>query len=133
MKIISISKQAPHILEGVVYSALGEEGADSQGDYIAKEDCEVLADAMEDFNKRWESGERNLFNLNHKNDQILKGVELIDSYITDKEKLHETETGNMLVPECSWIIKLKLSEEAYGLVAGSTGLSMQGSASAEEE
>ncbi len=130
MRIISLNK-ATHELEGIVYSASGEK--DSQGDYIAKEDCHILSDAMEDFNSRWEKGDRSLFNLNHDNKKILEGAELLESFLTDKETLRETEKGNMFVPGCSWIIKLKLSEEAFKLVEGATGLSMQGVGQAEEE
>ncbi|MBA7662246.1 hypothetical protein ES703_70274 [subsurface metagenome] len=123
MKIISINK-SDHTLTGIVYSADGKE--DSQGDFIAKEDCEVLYDAMEDFNKRWEDGERTLFNLNHNDEQILKGAELMDSYITDKVESRKTEDGEVIIPECSWVIKLGLSKEVFDLVSGATGLSMQG-------
>lgn len=123
MKIIFLNK-ADHTLEGVVYSADGIE--DSQGDKIL--DCEVLYDAAEDFQKRWDSGSRDLFNLNHDNERILKGVELKESYITAEEETRE----DVIIPECSWIIKLKLSEEAFNLVAGASGLSMQGVGQAEE-
>lgn len=125
MKIISINKSA-HTLEGIVYSADGRE--DTQGDKILPEDCEVLYDAAQDFQKRWEAGEQDLFNLNHDNEKILKGVELKESYITDKEETRE----DIVIPECSWVIKLKLSEEAFNLVAGASGLSMQGVGRAEE-
>ncbi|MBA7471412.1 hypothetical protein ES707_06718 [subsurface metagenome] len=123
MKIISINK-GDHTLTGIVYCANGQE--DSQGDFIAKEDCHILYEAMEAFNKRWEAGERALFNLNHNDEQILKGAELMDSYITDKEETRKTEDGEVNIPECSWVIKLGLSKEAFDLVSGATGLSMQG-------
>lgn len=129
MKIILLNK-SDHTLEGIVYSADGKE--DSQGDKILAEDCEVLYDAAQDFQKRWEDGERDLFNLNHDNEKILKGVELEESYITDKEETRKTEAGDVIIPECSWIIKLKLSKEAFNLVAGASGLSMQGIGRAEE-
>lgn len=127
MRIIKLSK-SDHTLEAIVYSALGEEGKDVQGDFIDKSDCSILFDAMEAFNKKWADGERDLFNLNHNDKEILKGCELEESYITDKEELVDTDAGNMIVPECSWRIKLKLSEEAFKLVEGkATGISMQGS------
>lgn len=127
MKILSLNKST-HELEGVVYSAAGIE--DSQGDKI--EDCEVLFDAMEDFNKRWKAGDKSLFNLNHDDEKILKGVELKESFITAEEETRKTQKGDIVVPECSWIIKLKLSEEAFSLVAGASGLSMQGVGQSEE-
>ncbi|MBA7712206.1 hypothetical protein ES703_121176 [subsurface metagenome] len=125
MKMIFLNK-ADHTLEGVVYSADGKE--DTQGDKILPEDCEILYDAAQDFQRRWASGERDLFNLNHNDQKILKGVELEECYITAEEEMRE----DVVIPECSWIIKLKLSEEAFDLVAGASGLSMQGVGHAEE-
>ena len=117
------SDPSRHEITACVYCCFGPGGADSQGDYIEPEDRGVLEKAEASFLRN------PTFNVDHDDGQILGGLEVLESYITDTDE----KIGDKIVGPNCWIIKVSVPDHLYDDLEKGNGISMQGSGQYEEK